>query len=102
MCEHTDCFTCPYPDCIASDKEIQILDCKERMEQKKKEHKPIVAMPSKTPWAFRRVEYQREYYQAHKEKHDEAMRIWRQENREKCRQYNKEYRKRKKALLCAN
>lgn len=33
-CEHEDCFTCPYPDCIASVRRIREL---ENMDREKRE-----------------------------------------------------------------
>lgn len=29
-CEHDDCFTCPYPDCIASERRIRELLSKDK------------------------------------------------------------------------
>lgn len=37
-CEHDDCFTCPYPDCIASERRVAELS---RMESEKEENRCV-------------------------------------------------------------
>lgn len=64
-CNHGDCFTCPYPDCIAEGitKERKLLTSEERKIRRKQ---------AQARWAMEhkkeRQEYMKKYYLEHKDK----------------------------------
>ena len=60
-CEHNDCFTCPYPDCIVGDRQIiKKLSTEKKTKPKNKRNAYYERNKEK------RKQYQREYYHSHK------------------------------------
>lgn len=83
VCEHNDCFTCPYPECIGK---------KDPGEKKKPGRKKMNPEEVKK----HRLAYQRKYYQEHKEKYKEYMINYYNEHKEEYRAREKARRKRKR------
>lgn len=82
ICEHNDCFTCPYPECIG-----------EKAPGKKK--KPGRKKMDPEEVKKHRLAYQRKYYQEHKEKYKEYMISYYYEHKEEYRAREKARRKNK-------
>ena len=79
ICEHDDCYTCPYPDCIAS-QESEV-----NKQKKKRGRKPMdPELKKKKKQAYRKEYYKKnkerlnaymsEYYKGHKEEYRERSR----------------------------
>lgn len=80
-CEHDDCYTCPYPDCIS----------KKEPEKKKPGRKRIDPALKRQ----HKLEYQRRYNKEHKEKINEFMKKYYQEHEEEYRARERKNRNKK-------
>ena len=88
-CEHDNCLTCPYPDCIATDKQIAAQAKEHRRKPGRKKIDPELKKENARRW-------QREYYQQNKEAVLDKMHKYYQNHAEEIRQKQKEYRDRKR------
>ena len=86
-CEHDDCLTCPYPDCISSKGPKSAKKVKKKPGRKKMD--PEVVHQN-------RLTYQRKYYADRKEKYQEYMRNYYQTHKEEYRLREQKYKRRKK------
>lgn len=90
-CEHGDCFTCPYEDCIADAKELP----KEAPSQGSEYHKTWYEAHKEHVRA-----YQKKYYQEHKIKCLEQRRQYREQHKEEQREYaRKRYQENRDKLI---
>lgn len=87
-CEHDNCLTCPYPDCISEKGPINT--------PRKKPGRKKIDPEVKKQNARR---YQRQYYEEHTEECNAASRKYYKENTEKCREYQRNYRNRIRGTL---
>ena len=89
-CNHGDCFTCPYPDCILED-----------TDKIKQEYNPEIKRRYYQKHKAERLAYQKAYNEAHKaDKHERSKKYWAnmtEEQKEKERARQREYHRRKKA-----
>lgn len=84
ICEHDNCFTCPYPDCIS--------DTEPRASGK---GKPGRKKMNPEEVRQHRLEYQRRYNKEHKEKIYAHMKEYYKEHKAEYRAREKESRKKK-------
>ena len=82
-CQHNDCFTCPYKDCI-SEKD----NSGEKKRPGRKKMNPEVVRQN-------RLRYQREYYQQHRDKLNEINKQYYRDHADELREKQREYRSRK-------
>lgn len=65
-CNHDDCFTCPYPDCVKDQPKAE----KDRKDYQKKyyeEHKAEILEKYEKLYKEKKREYARQYYAQHRE-----------------------------------
>lgn len=81
-----DCFHCKFPDCIVDgvlDKdEYNLSDKLDEFAKAKKPASKNLPVGEEKKKARKRTEYNKKYYQNHKEKVAEYMRKWRIENKD--------------------
>jgi len=92
---HDNCFTCPFPDCKASDVEAA-KSAKPKKESVKPKHKKdsvtSTPKPPKTPKPKKgRKQTQREYYQKNKERICAYSRKYHADNKERLNKVSREY-----------
>lgn len=96
-CQHNDCFTCPYPDCIAdSTTEAKGIEKKKTPRPKKNQNKKKIAKRDIKAVVEKEIKntqkkYNREYYLTHKveiaiKRHEAYLR-----NKDKVKAYQKQY-----------
>ena len=85
VCEHDNCETCPYADCIS--------DIGPRVKEKKKPGRKKIDPELKRQ---RALAWQREYYQKHKDKYHKYYQEYYQENKEHVKRVQSEYRKKRR------
>ena len=81
ICEHDDCYTCPYPDCIAS-QESEV-----HKQKKKRGRKPMDPELKKK----KRRAYCRQYYAEHKEAMNAYMNNYYREHKAEYRAREQKY-----------
>lgn len=85
ICEHDDCYTCPYADCIAS-QESEV-----HKQKKKRGRKPMDPELKKK----KRQAYCRQYYAEHKEAMNAYMNNYYREHKAEYRAREQKYKEQK-------
>lgn len=89
-CNHNDCFTCPYDDCIIGDFEVNQEGAKDKRGPGRPKLPPGLVHKHQ-------LEYARKHYQETKEERALWYKEYYQRNKEKIKKQQKEYRERRKA-----
>lgn len=85
ICEHDDCYTCPYADCIVTDE-------KEMHRQKKKRGRKPMDPEEKRK---KKRAYCKEYYKKHKEHFKDYMNNYYREHKAEYRAREQKYKEQK-------
>ena len=90
-CEHNDCFTCPYPDCIVTNKQIAAQAKEHKRKPGRKKIDPEIRKQNVKRW-------RQDYYQQNREILLNKSHKYYQEHIEELREKQKEYRNKKQGI----